>query len=169
MQREQWRDPKKKKTGKGKKAYLRWLTVLLVTVAVATTLLVVVEGYDGARCWLPLLRCVEAIASVFSFLFFSSSARRAAAGGGDGEEAQQWRCWVEGGQRWSFFFSFFLLYFSLLFFLFYSSVFLFFFFLSVFSSFPPQFFPIGLFLLFSCSLSRFCSPSASVFIGREGR
>jgi hypothetical protein len=70
MQREQWRDPKKKKTGKGKKAYLRWLTVLLATVAVATTLLVVVEGYDGTRCWLPLLRCAEAIASVFSFLFF---------------------------------------------------------------------------------------------------
>jgi hypothetical protein len=76
MQREQWRDPmkkkkkKKKKKGKGKKACLRWLTVLLATVAVATTLLVVVEGYDGTWCWLPLLRCAEAIASVFSFLFF---------------------------------------------------------------------------------------------------
>jgi hypothetical protein len=41
MQREQWRDPKKKKKkkGKGKKAYIQWLTVLLATVAVATVLL----------------------------------------------------------------------------------------------------------------------------------
>ena len=44
--------------------------MLLVTLAVGTALLVVVEGYDGAWCWLPLLRCVEARASVFSFLFF---------------------------------------------------------------------------------------------------
>jgi len=56
--------------GKGKKAYMRWLIVLLATVAVATALLVVAEGYGDARCWLPLLRCAEARASVFSFLFF---------------------------------------------------------------------------------------------------
>jgi len=56
--------------GKGKKAYMRWLIVLLATVAVATALLVVAEGYGDARCWLPLLCCAEARASVFSFLFF---------------------------------------------------------------------------------------------------
>jgi predicted transcriptional regulator len=57
MQREQWRDlKKKKKKGKGKEAYLWWLTVLLAVVEVPITqLLVAEEVAELKRPRVPLL------------------------------------------------------------------------------------------------------------------
>ena len=73
----------KKKINRAAGGYLGWCS-----------LSVAVSGDDGDN---------DSLSPIF-FLFFSFSARWAATAGGNGEEAQRWRCWVEGGRRWFFFF-----------------------------------------------------------------
>jgi cellulose synthase/poly-beta-1,6-N-acetylglucosamine synthase-like glycosyltransferase len=70
LQREQWRDPKKKKKkGKGKKADLQWLTVLMAAVAVAERSCWCGGGAsdDGSHRFLPFFSLFSF--SLFSFLF----------------------------------------------------------------------------------------------------